>query len=66
MIVQNLKKHFPIRRGLLRRTVGYVRAIDDVSFTILGGRNTGVGRRKWMWQNNNRSLHHSADRADRG
>lgn len=37
MIVQNLKKHFPIRRGLLRRTVGYVRAIDDVSFTILAG-----------------------------
>ena len=37
MIVRNLKKHFPIRRGLLRYTVGYVRAIDDVSFTILAG-----------------------------
>jgi len=37
MIVQNLKKHFPIRRGLLKRTVGYVRAIDDVSFTVLAG-----------------------------
>ncbi len=37
MTVQNLKKHFPIRRGLLRRTVGYVRAVDDVSFTILAG-----------------------------
>ena len=37
MIVRNLKKHFPIRRGLLRRTVGHVRAIDDVSFTILSG-----------------------------
>lgn len=37
MIVQNLSKHFPIRRGLLKRTVGYVRAVDDVSFTILSG-----------------------------
>ena len=37
MIVRNLKKHFPIRRGLLRRTTGYVRAVDDVSFTILAG-----------------------------
>ena len=37
MIVRNLKKHFPIRRGLLKRTVGHVRAIDDVSFTILAG-----------------------------
>jgi peptide/nickel transport system ATP-binding protein len=37
MIVRNLQKHFPIRRGLLRRTAGYVRAVDDVSFTILAG-----------------------------
>src|SRR5215213_4593544 len=37
MVVQNLKKHFPIRRGLLKRTVGAVRAIDDVSFTVLAG-----------------------------
>jgi peptide/nickel transport system ATP-binding protein len=37
MIVQNLRKHFPIRKGLLRKTVGYVRAVDDVSFTILSG-----------------------------
>lgn len=37
MIVENLSKHFPIRKGLLRKTVGYVRAVDDVSFTILAG-----------------------------
>ena len=35
--VQNLKKHFPIRKGLLRRTVGQVRAVDDVSFQINKG-----------------------------
>src|SRR5690349_24164097 len=32
--VEHLKKHFPIRRGLLRRVVGQVRAVDDVSFAI--------------------------------
>ena len=35
--VENLKKWFPIRRGLLRRVVGQVRAVDDVSFTIRRG-----------------------------
>ena len=35
--VENLRKWFPIRRGLLRRTVGQVRAVDDVSFDIRKG-----------------------------
>ncbi|MCC6470096.1 MAG: dipeptide ABC transporter ATP-binding protein [Alphaproteobacteria bacterium] len=32
--VEGLKKYFPIRRGLLRKVVGEVKAVDDVSFTI--------------------------------
>lgn len=35
--VRGLKKFFPIHRGLLRRVVGQVRAVDDVSFTIRRG-----------------------------
>jgi len=35
--VKNLKKSFPIKRGFLQRTVGHVRAVDDVSFTINEG-----------------------------
>ncbi len=35
--VEHLTKHFPIRKGLLQRTVGQVRAVDDVSFTIRRG-----------------------------
>jgi peptide/nickel transport system ATP-binding protein len=35
--VRNLKKFFPIRRGLLQRVEGYVRAVDDVSFDIRAG-----------------------------
>jgi len=32
--VQNIKMYFPVRRGLLRRIAGYVKAVDDVSFSI--------------------------------
>ena len=35
--VRDYKIHFPIRRGLLKRTVGYVRAVDGVSFAIPPG-----------------------------
>ncbi len=35
--VNHLKKYFPIRKGLLRRTVGQVRAVDDVSFHLNQG-----------------------------
>lgn len=35
--VNHLKKLFPIRRGLLRRVVGHVRAVDDISFSIRQG-----------------------------
>jgi peptide/nickel transport system ATP-binding protein len=36
--VENLRVHFPIRRGLLRRTIGHVKAVDGVSFSICEGR----------------------------
>ncbi len=35
--VTNLRKYFPIKRGFLRKTVGHVRAVDDVSFFIRKG-----------------------------
>ena len=34
---KGLKVHFPIKKGLWRRTVGYVKAVDDVSLHILEG-----------------------------
>ena len=36
--VRDLKVHFPIRKGLLKKTVGYVKAVDGVSLTIQAGR----------------------------
>src|SRR5919205_870582 len=32
--VKNLKQHFPIRQGFLRRVVGYVKAVDGVNFAL--------------------------------
>ena len=32
--VQGLKTYFPIKGGVIRKTVGYVHAVEDVSFTI--------------------------------
>jgi oligopeptide/dipeptide ABC transporter ATP-binding protein len=40
--VRNLVKHFPIQRGLLKRTVGQVKAVDDVSYTVKRGETFGL------------------------
>ena len=40
--VENLRTHFPIRRGLFSKTVGYVKAVDGVSFTVQPGKTLGL------------------------
>ncbi len=40
--VDNLKTYFPVRKGLLRRTVGYAKAVDGVSFGIEKGQTLGL------------------------
>jgi len=40
--VRNLKKYFPIKRGMLQRHVGDVKAVDDVSFDIYKGETLGL------------------------
>ncbi|WP_144941148.1 ABC transporter ATP-binding protein [Paenibacillus sp. 32O-W] len=40
--VQRLKKYFPIRGGILQKTVGHVKAVDDVSFTLKKGETLGL------------------------
>jgi len=40
--VTDLKKHFPVRKGLLSRTVGQVYAVDGISFTLNKGETLGL------------------------
>ena len=40
--IKNLKVHFPASNGMLRRVRAYVKAVDDVSFTIAPGETLGL------------------------
>jgi oligopeptide transport system ATP-binding protein len=40
--VENLKKYFPIMQGLIRRHVGDVKAVDDISFEVYKGETLGL------------------------
>ena len=40
--VQNLRKYFTVKKGILSRTIGFVRAVDRVSFSIEQGETLGL------------------------
>ncbi|PPA72341.1 ABC transporter ATP-binding protein [Jeotgalibacillus proteolyticus] len=40
--IQNLKTYYPVKGGFLKRTVGNVKAVDDISFTINKGETLGL------------------------
>ena len=43
LIVENLKKHFPVTRGIIfQKEVASVKAVDGVSFTVREGETLGV------------------------
>ncbi len=42
LVVEQLTKWFPVRKGFFSRTVGYVKAVDGVSFTIRKGETLGL------------------------
>ena len=42
LLLDHLEMSFPVKRGILSRTVGYTRAVNDVSFSILQGETLGL------------------------
>lgn len=40
--VKSMKKYFPIKKGFLKRTVGFVKAVDDVNLSIKEGETFGL------------------------
>lgn len=40
--VKNLRMHFPVKKGFFNKTVGYVKAVEDVSFSIERGKTFGL------------------------
>ena len=42
LVVEHLKKYFPVRSGLFQRVTAWVQAVDDVSFTVREGETFGL------------------------
>lgn len=40
--VENMKKYYPVKGGIITHTTGYVKAVDGVSFSVMGGQTLGL------------------------
>src|SRR6056297_383696 len=40
--VKNLKKYFPVKAGIFKKTVAHVKAVDDISFAVKEGETLGL------------------------
>ena len=40
--VENLKKYYPVKGGIITHTTGYVKAVDGVGFSVMRGQTLGL------------------------
>ena len=65
--VESLRKHYPFTKGILfGRTLGHVKAVDDVSFTIGAGETLGLVGEFGLWQDDDGAPHPQTGDPDRG
>ena len=63
--IKNAQTYFPVQKGLFKRTVGHVRAVDNVSLDVYR-RDIGAGGRERLRQNHFRQIHPAAGSRNRG
>ena len=64
MELRNLCKYYPVTKGITRRKVGEVKALDNVSFTILKGETVGLVGESGLREDNAREDHSAPLRRD--
>ena len=63
--VSGLRKYFPIKKGFLKREVGNIRAVDDVTFSISEGETLGLVGGERMREDDDFPVHFEGGRSHR-
>ena len=63
--IRHLQTWFPVRKGVFKRHIGDLKAVDDVSLTVYQGGNAWNRRRIRLWKIHAWKIHHAAGESNR-